>query len=341
MTYKRFWRNALIAVAVATTILPTALPAGGQTAAPAGGEVPADSIVHSWALAPAFNDLPQGGSRPNLSYEAAPGSELRDQITLFNLSNVQLTFRVYATDAINNEDGAFDLLPGDERPRGVGAWVTLPQENITLAARSQATMPVTIKVPAAAAPGDHAGGIVASSRAEGTGPDGKLVALDRRTGPRVYIRVAGPLSPSVTVERLSASYTPALSPFGGKAEVTYRVENRGNVRMGASQRVSVAGPLGLARRQQASDLPELLPGEGITLRATFDGVSATLLATAKVKISPAPIGQAVGRPATSSRLTLAPPYAVLGLALAVGLLAKARRAYLRRQDGSVAVPSLP
>ena len=89
--------------------------------------------------------------------------------------------------------------------------MTLPQDTITLEARQQATMPITVKVPITARPGDHAGAVLASSQAEGTGPDGKVITLDRRTGSRVYIRVAGPLTPELTVEKLRTTLRAARS----------------------------------------------------------------------------------------------------------------------------------
>jgi hypothetical protein len=307
---------------------------------PDSGEADGDTVVHSWALAPAAGDPAQGGTRPNLSYEAAPGTQIDDQLTLFNYSNVQLTFRLYATDAFNNDEGAFDLLPGDERPTGVGTWVTVAQANVTLPPRSQATMPITVKVPATARPGDHAGAVLASSRAEGTGPDGKVVTLDRRTGTRLYVRVAGPLAPELVVASIRTTYQPSLNPASGTAKVTYRIENRGNVRTGGTQRVSVSGPFGLAtKRKAAADLPELLPGEDVTLRATFEGVPAAAVAITKVRLDPEPVGEGMDDLSATSRrsFTAAVPFSVLALALAVWLVLRARRSFLRHQRERVEV----
>ena len=44
----------------------------------------------------------------------SPGGGRRIAVVLFNLGNVPMLFRVYATDAFNNVDGQFDLIPGDE-----------------------------------------------------------------------------------------------------------------------------------------------------------------------------------------------------------------------------------
>lgn len=335
------WRRSSLSMAAATMVALATGPAGWAQSAPpptppltipADEAAPADGVVvHSWALAPAGSGDPeQPGNRPNLSYQAAPGSEIADELTLFNLSNVQLTFRLYATDAFNNEDGAFDVLPFAKKPKDVGTWVTLPQANITLDARTQATFPMTVKVPANASPGDHVGAVLASSEAQGTGPDEKLVTLDRRTGPRLYIRVDGPLAPELTAERIRTSYRPSLNPLKGTATVSYRIENRGNVRLGGKQQVSIGGFMGVARKQKApTDLPELLPGQGVSLQAEFDGVAATVLAVTKVAIDPVPVEGKALEPRSRQAFTLAVPFTVLALLVGAWLLRRARLSYLR------------
>lgn len=326
---KRLWIRLGLAAAMLPGLSPS--PAWGQV--PAAPEPPAagDPVVHSWALAPATADRTGTGARPNLSYQAAPGSEVRDEVTVFNYSNVTMTYRLYATDAFNSDDGSFSLLSAQERPSGVGTWVSLPQSSVTLLPRSQATMPVVLKVPVTARPGDHAGAILASSQALGTGPDGKTITLDRRTGSRLYVRVDGPLAPELAVEQLRTTYGAKLNPLGGTAEVSYRIENRGNVRMAGKHRVAVAGPFGLLERaKEPAEIPELLPGEGVTVRVTFDGVAALGLATARVHLEPLAVGTAemavdrVSRRAAATAL----PYSVLAFAMVAGLVAVARRSYL-------------
>lgn len=290
--------------------------------------------VHSWAVAPAGStSAAQPGNRPNFSYELAPGATVRDAVTVHNYSNVPLTFRLYATDAFNTEDGGFDVLPGDEAPKDVGTWVTLAQEHLTIPAGAQVTVPFELTVPRDASPGDHVGAVLASSKVGGTGPDGRVVALDRRTGTRLYVRVAGPLAPELAVTGLRVTYHAALDPTAGRATVSYRVENRGNVRMGGEQQVSVSGPFGLARtRAQPQRLPELLPGESLAVSAELDGVLATGLATARVDLDPAPVdaGEAPGTLTRRSR-TVALPVVVLVAAVLLASVLLSRRAYLRHR----------
>ncbi|HEX7276459.1 MAG TPA: hypothetical protein VF244_03725, partial [Acidimicrobiales bacterium] len=165
--------------------------------------------------------------------------------------------------------------------------------------------------------------------------DGKIITLDRRTGSRVYVRVAGPLTPQLTVEKLKTTYGPRLNPLGGTAVVTYRVENRGNVRMSGRQQVSISGPFGLFGKQNAvTDLPELLPGEGMDFRVEFDsGVAATMVAVGKVRLEPEPVGTADEQPSERWRsFAFALPFTVIALTLVGWLLWRARRNYLNHQD---------
>jgi hypothetical protein len=267
-----------------------------------------------------------------LSYDAAQGGVVRDSVTLWNYSNVQLTFQIYPTDAFNNRDGAFELLEGSKKPADAGAWVTLPQANVTAAAHSKIDLPFTLTVPADARPGDHAGAILAASKTTGTAPDGKVVVLDRRTGSRMYVRVGGPIQPGLTVENTHTVYHPALNPLGGKLDVTYTVRNTGNVRLAAHQRVAVSGPFGLARKSRTpKDVPELLPNNALTLRSTFTGVPALIRANADIRLdpfSPAPDVKNVPSVRRGGH-TWAMPWSLVALAIAVWL---ARRSYLAIQQ---------
>ena len=296
--------------------------------------------VHSWTLAPAGSTDPgEAGNRPNLSYEVDPGAVLDDAVTLYNFSNVQLTFRVYATDGRNNEDGQFDLLPGDEAPTMVGTWITLPQAQVTVPAGRQVTMPITVRVPEDADPGDYAGAILATSEAVGTGEDGKVITLDRRTGTRVYVRVAGALRPELAIENVETRYRPALNPLGGTATVTYRIQNRGNVRMSGAHSVAISGPFGMAeRRIAAADFPELLPGESFDVKASFDDVPAAVVATATVRLDPAAgAGSEEQSAITRQGMAFAPPLTIILLTMALALGLRARAAYRRhRREAQVA-----
>ena len=287
-------------------------------------------IVQSWALAPLSTGT--GSSRPELSYQASPGSTIDDKVVLYNLGNVPMEFRVYATDAFNNDDGQFDILPGDELPTDVGSWVLLAAERITVNPGEQATIPIRITIPVDAAPGDHAGAIVASSIASADNGDGTVIDVERRTGTRLYVQVAGPLTPVLAITEVAADYPIAVNPWSAPLEVRFRVENRGNVRLGGTPEVTVTGPFGLGRRTVSfPEMAELLPGESTEIVGVV-GAPALLFLTATVRIEP--VGSASLGDLTAvqgSARAFAPPLVVLLVVLAImfGLLAV--RAYHRHR----------
>jgi hypothetical protein len=330
--------TALTVAVVASLATPAIAQTGGGGATPIP---PAPAVVNSWALTPSGETPGQPSTRPNLSYELAPGAVVKDSVTLLNYSNVQLTFRIYPTDAFNNVDGQFDLLPGEKEPVDAGSWVTLPQANITVPALASATLPITVSVPPDATPGDHAGAILAASSAEGSGPDGKTITLDRRTGSRLYVRVAGPVSPALDIEQIQGTYHATLNPLRGTLDLAYIVRNTGNVRLAARQRLVVRTPFGLkVGRTTPVDVPELLPGNSVTLTATLEGVPAGALLGTSITLTPLGAGDAGAADLTRSGRTFAVPWSVLALLLVAFLLQRATRAYRRHQREHEAPPSL-
>lgn len=303
-------------------------PVTDDTSPAATEELP--ELVQSWTLTPGGSaDGDAAGSRPNLSYQIDPGTVIEDTVIVYNLGNIPMDFHIYATDAFNNDEGEFDLLAGDEVPVDVGSWVTLAQEGIVLPPGKQATIPITITVPVDATPGDHVGAIVASNVAVSDNGAGQVVNVDRRTGTRIYIQVGGPLTRELAVTDLHTNYHQALSPFGGSADVTFRVENRGNVRLGGTPSVSIAGPLGLGKKTiTLPELTELLPGQDVTVTATLDGVAALVLDSTTVTIEPVEPEDVGGvRPAIGKDRTFAPPISVLMIVLALLLALMARRRF--------------
>jgi hypothetical protein len=320
-----------------STTVPTAASSATGSAAPATD--PGTGIVESWALAPAAADA-TSGNRPDLTYTAAPGATIKDAITVYNYGNVTETFNVYATDAFNNADGKFDILPGDKKAVDAGSWLKLDQGVLTVVPGKQVTIPISITIPADATPGDHVGAVVASSGAVGQSPDNKVVTLDRRTGTRLYIRVTGKLNPDLHVANVATDYSQSANPLGGKAHVTFRVENRGNVRLGGKITVTISGPFGLMEKKVTlPELDEVLPGQKFDLSADLKDVPAMFLDSTTVKVVPSS-KSAVGDLATSSgdASNFAPPILVLVvlLVLIIGLLLLRMR---RRRIAPTAAPS--
>ncbi|MDK9501168.1 DUF916 domain-containing protein [Streptomyces katrae] len=258
-------RSLLPALSGALVLLVLLLPAAPARAADNG----------TWGV---FPTPPAGASVTDRAYffhQGAAGTTVSDSATIVNSSDRELTFRVFATDAVNTPSGgAFALLPVQTKPKDVGAWVALAPEaaaTVTVPARGRKDVPFTVKVPRDAVPGDHVGGIVAlNTEVEGVRKEGKVqVGVQRQVGARMYFRVPGPLTPGLTVEDVRVTRGAPLLPWvkDARATVTYTLANRGNVVVEPRVAVSAEGLFGRrVLNRPARDLKlVLLPGQRIEL----------------------------------------------------------------------------
>jgi hypothetical protein len=327
--------GVLVVALVLVAFVPTAVAADGPNdpAPPGSGQ-----FLESWALAPTGTDPSQPSSRPNWTYSLDGGGEAQDSASLWNYSDVQLTFQVYPTDAYNNRTGEFTLLPGDQKPKNAGTWVTMQTNFVTVPPRTRVDVPFTVHVPKDASPGDHTAGIVASAPTGTTTSGGQTAVVDRRTGSRVYVRVSGPVNPALVVENLSTDYQGSANPADGSLDVSYSVRNTGNVRLGARQQLEITSIIGTTIESRKGKLiQEVLPGNEVRLHERFTGVPAALRLGAKVKLIPIePVGVTDRAPApeTYTQHAWAIPWTVLLLLVLAFLVWRIYRRYRDSRQGS-------
>ena len=299
-----------------------------------------------WGFTPTGPDRSVPGPRNDFTYQLAAGASVDDSVTVWNYSDVPANFVLYATDALNTGDGAFDLLPRDRAPSQAGTWVKVSQGAVIVPAHSAMTVPFTVTVPAEASPGDHAGGLVASIEAPGTDPSGSAVTVDTRFGLPAYIQVAGPLTPALTVENLQSHYSRSpLSIGGGDLDVSWTVRNTGNVRLSAHQLLEAQAPFGFTLdSQHPDDVPELLPGSTVSYSAHLTGVLPTFRVTSVVTLDTfsraGDLDPAPPKASASSSVWAVPWLVVITLALLLALIVWRRR-LVRRRRQEVAGSSTP
>ncbi len=304
-------RSATLLLALVLTGLGlSAGPASADTATPTPTPSPSASAANAtpdpnrvtFGIQPASPDkagviVPD--QRPYLYYVGAPGSTISDHVALVNYGLKPIVATVYSADARNDQQGGFTLLTGQEKSTDAGAWTSLSTDRLTLTIAGRTTnsklqqtygyavVPVAIKIPATATPGDHVGAVLVSVKSAGTAAQGPNVQLDQRVGTRMFIRVAGALEPRIVVENLSATYDGTPNPAGpGSATVSFTVANRGNVKLGGRIKVDVSGLVGRSASIDLPDLQLLLPGNSVDLTATVPGVAPQLRSTASVTLTP-------------------------------------------------------
>ncbi|GAB3162000.1 hypothetical protein GCM10027059_13620 [Myceligenerans halotolerans] len=286
MTRTRFATAAL--AVVAATLFASALPVPPAVAG--SGAVPSSSARSAVAGGVAWGVEPGGDeARANFDYQVDPGAVVADSMIVRNTGTEPLTLDVYAADAYTTTEGVLDLRLEAEAPRDGGSWVSVGTAGIAVEPGAAVEVPFEITVPADATPGDHPAGVVTSLVTD-TG-DASL-AVDRRLGIRINLRVSGEFEPSASVLDARAALTPSWNPFaGGTATVTYRLENTGNTRVIATDTVALTGPLGAgAVGLGARTTPEVVPGSGIVVERVLEDVPVLGWLTGTVTLAPEAVG---------------------------------------------------
>jgi len=269
----------VVAGLVAGTLVALVLPLSGTAQAADNG---------AWSASP----TQQGAftARQFFFIEAAQGATVNDSITIKNASEDTLFLDVFPADAFNIETGAgFALRKRGEVNEDVGSWVKVGKEKVEVPAGGEAKVPFSMTVPKGVTPGDHAGGIVTIEPPPVPNGDASQVQIQRALGVRVYVRVAGPLTPSLTITKVDLTLKPARLPFIGQqggATVTYTVRNTGNVRLTANRLITLKGFIGQTLHDTGQGpIPEILPGSTVTLTESFAKMPVLNQVTARVELT--------------------------------------------------------
>jgi hypothetical protein len=142
---------------------------------------------------------------PVINLTANPGQTIRTQISLRDVSTSKLLVRSQVNDFVaGGEDGTPRIILEDTEPNpySLKPWIA-PLSQLTLNPREIKNLPVTIKVPANAAPGGYYGVIrftATPPELEGTG-----VSLSASLGSLILLRVNGEVKESLEIEEFSVN----------------------------------------------------------------------------------------------------------------------------------------
>jgi hypothetical protein len=218
--------------------------------------------------------------------DQVPGRTFIDHVGVVNLAETPITLDVYPADLFNNADGAVDVVPPSQKSTDLGSWITLAKKKVTVPARSTVIMGFAVKIPANAQPGDHSASIVASYLTKGKDAKGNLVNVDNRTGQRIYLRVRGPLKPGLAVEGLTAGFRQSNPLGSGTSDIKFSVHNTGNVRVSGTPNAKIDGFFTDSAVTGLQKIPELLPGNSITVGGQAKGLFPLDYDDAKVRLDP-------------------------------------------------------
>lgn len=309
---------------------------GALVAAILGAGAPAQAADNgSWAVTPTPPAASSAAPRSYFVLDAEPGAKIKDSLRIQNLTTKPITFTIYGSDGFNTaKDGFFALKGADEPQIDVGSWIKLPVSKVELAGRTQVDVPFTLTVPKNATPGDHVGAVVAMNAAvEGKDDSsGFDIGIQRAVGARLYLRVAGPTTPGLSVSDVHLAADRGAMPWtgSGKGTVTYTVKNTGNVRLSPTATVTVSGAGHTVDTVKGDALVDLLPGQEVSLSTEVEGIRwFDRLKTEVVVSSPE------GATARDSDVSWLTPWSGIGLGLllllGLGALFIRRRTALRRR----------
>lgn len=212
---------------------------------------------------------------PVISLAANPGETVKTQIVLRDVSTTKLVVQGQVNDfTAQGEDGTPKLLleEGEASPYSMKTWFQ-PLPALTLKPKELQNLPVTIQVPANAAPG----GYFAVVRFTASAPDidSTGVALSASLGALVFLRVKGAAS-----EKLSIVEFLAETKNGTKKTVfealpinfVARTKNDGNVHEQPAGQITIKNMFGKTIARINVNLPprNILPGSIRRFEAGLD-----------------------------------------------------------------------
>ncbi len=150
----------------------------------------------TFALLPQHYDPSLNATRSYFVAVARPGATFRNSVRVSNMGTRTGTALLYAVDATTGQTSGAVYL-GRRMPRhGVGAWITLGVNTVTLAPGRSRIVPITVRVPAGTRAGDHLGGIVAENATvtQATGHGALQIKIRHLTIAAVEVQVPGTAS---------------------------------------------------------------------------------------------------------------------------------------------------
>jgi hypothetical protein len=174
-------------------------------------------------------------ARSWIVHTISPGETVNDSVIVSNADSAAITAVVQALDGVNTLDGAYSLIEDAKNNQGVGTWIKLEKNEITIPGNSSKEIKFSISVPANAPVGEQSGGIVAYAK-----PDNAVgkINLTLRLGTRVYITVPGEVHRDIKIDR----FVPQIK--GGKLVLVLSAKNASNVNIKPTIEFKLSGLFG-------------------------------------------------------------------------------------------------
>jgi len=209
-------------------------------------------------------------------YTLEPGEVKEGKIDVTNSSEEMTEVKIYPVDAVTTKDGAFAPEPEDKEKVGVGAWITLAEQEFFLKPNEIKVVDFTIKVPENAEVGDHMGTIIVQGKEAPEAKKGTAMQVLTRVGARVYLTVPGEIIKELELEEFSYKIEE------GQAVFYLTLANKGNVRISPGGEIEIKDETGNVIDKIEITEREVFPKDTIVLPTRWEKTMAgkfTALAT--------------------------------------------------------------
>jgi len=162
---------------------------------------PDQTVLINFSIVPANQQPPQRLFR----YVVAPGTALSDRAAVLNPNNTPIVLVMSASDAINDPfGGGISFVDDARKERALGQWFHVDTVTVTVPSRSAMLVPVSLRVPSSAQPGQYVGALNGTTVQTSTGPNGKVIVKARgRVRCYVTLRVTGRATAGLAIDRAS------------------------------------------------------------------------------------------------------------------------------------------
>ncbi len=203
---------------------------------------------------------PINGARDWFIYHLGPGESAEDYIEVLNdtESEQHLLIRPYDSEASNI--GAFALTGSNNIQEGIGVWVKMEEEEVTLAPGERKNIKFTITIPENADVGEHSGAITVMASLPKVVSGFNGAAISTRVGARVYNTVPGEMIRKAKITSFAVSENIAKNIY----EIFITAKNEGNITISPQASLRVGG-WGLLSRTKIF-YPEIIDKEWQLLR---------------------------------------------------------------------------
>ena len=197
-----------------------------------------------------------------------PGEHFSTSVKFLNQGDSPATGTLTVLDFIVTDDQGTPVFIDNPEVIGISTipakysaakWITVPQDSITIAAKSNVEVPITINVPKNAAPGGRYAAVLfqpSGSLTLGNPASAQETPVAVRIASLIYIRVAGPISESATVTKFEGPTFLEYGPVG----ITTQILNQGDYHITPQGAISLKDMFGRVVAKADLDTKNIFPG---------------------------------------------------------------------------------